>query len=1087
MRLLLTGALSMLLTLSVAAQSMLTISGTVLDESNEPVIGVGVVVKGTTKGVITNEAGSYTIEAPSNGTLRFSFVGMTDVEEPINGRGQINVQLGTAANNLNEVVVIGYGAVRKRDLTGSVSSVRGKDLAAIPVASAAEAITGRMAGVQVTTTDGAPDAEIKIRIRGGGSITSDNSPLYIVDGFPVASFSHIPVGDIEDITVLKDASSTAIYGAQGANGVILITTRGARAGKTQVSYNGFMQSKSLSKRMEVLDPYEYVKLQYEWAALGGASDLVSFRERFGQYEDMDLYKYQKGTDWQDDMFGNDVLSQQHNISVSGGTDRTKLLLSGTYNMDGGLMPYSDYSRINLNARLNHEIAKNLMFSFNARTTDTRINGEGSSGGTNKVRTFDAVSRGPVTGLQGMGEVDPDLMSEEDLEQWQRENMSYATRLFQNWRQRDERLFAYDASLDWKIIEGLTYRVEGGYTYGFNDNKRYRGETTTEAAENGGLPLVTWEKQNTNRWRVLNMLTYEFTIADNHKFNIMAGQEATSSGSNRNSMTVTRFSKDLSPEKIFANIGLGSAEGGSRSSSVSEPNNMASFFGRVGYNFNDRYLLTATLRADGSSRFAPGKQWGYFPSAAVAWRVVEESFMESTKSWLSDLKLRASYGEAGNNRIDAREFALSYGISTSGNYSLGDISTPYYASGNKLANPDIKWESMVTRNFGLDFGIFNQRVWGNVEYYWNSSKDLLLDIRVSAPGYNTMRQNIGQTTNKGVEITLNGSVVRNNNFSLDANFNIGFNKSNVDALDSDDNFFSFQTGWASTDLRGLNEYEVRVGQPMGIIYGWVTDGYYTTSDFESYDAERGRYILKSGVPTSSLANGRVAGVTPRPGAIKFKDVSGPNGVPDGVVDDHDRVQIGNANPKFQGGFGFNGRFLKDFDFVVNFAFVYGNEIYNANKAIMTQQYRTNWPNMLDIMGSDSRYTYLADDGTIVTDLATLAAMNEGANAKEYWSPFSFGNSNAAVHSWLIEDGSFLRLQNVTLGYTLPNSLSSKAKIERLRLYCTLNNLYVWTKYSGYDPEVSSPGRGSTSTQMIPGLDYSGYPKSFSWTLGLNVTF
>ena len=1074
----------MLLVFSAAAQGTLTVSGTVLDESNEPVTGVSVVVKGTTKGVVTNESGGYTIEAPANGVLRFSFVGMADKEESVNGRGRIDVQMGVSANNLNEVVVIGYGAVRKRDLTGSVSSVRGKDLAAIPVSSAAEAITGRMAGVQVTTTDGAPDAEIMIRVRGGGSITSDNSPLYIVDGFPVASFSHIPVGDIEDITVLKDASSTAIYGAQGANGVILITTKGARAGKTQVTYNGFWQTKSLSKRMEVLDPYEYVKLQYEWAALGGASDLNSFREKFGQFEDMDLYKYQKGTDWQGDMFGNDVLSQQHNVSVSGGTDKTRLLVSGTYNMDGGLMPYSDYSRINFNARLNHEIAENLLFSFNTRTTDTRINGEGSSGGTNKVRTFDGVSRGPVVGLQGLVDVNElsNIMSEEDLEQWQRDNMSYAKRLFQNWRQRDERLFAYDASLDWKIIEGLTYRIEGGYTYGFNENKRYRGETTTEAAENGGLPLVTWEKQNTNRWRVLNMLTYEFTLADVHKVNIMAGQEATSSGNNRNSMTVTRFSKDLSPEKIFANIGLGSGEGGSRSSSVAEPNNMASFFGRLGYSFNERYLATFTLRADGSSRFAPGHQWGYFPSAALAWRIVEESFMEGTKSWLSDLKLRGSYGEAGNNRIDAREFALIYGISTSGNYSLNDVQTPHYSGGNRLANPDIKWESMVTRNFGLDFGLLNQRVWGTVEYYHNSSKDLLLDLRVTAPGYTTMRQNMGQTTNKGVEITLNGGVVRNSNFSIDANFNISFNKSNVDALDSDDNYFSFSTGWASTDLRGLNEYEVRVGQPLGIIYGWETDGYYTTSDFERYDTEAGRYILKDGVPTSSLANGRVGGTSPRPGAIKFKDIDG-----DGVVDDNDRVKIGDANPKFQGGFGFNGRVYKDFDFVVNFAFVYGNDIYNANKAIMTQQYRTNWPNMLSSMSSDNRYTYLADDGTIVTDLETLAAMNEGANAKELWSPFSFGNSNAAVHSWLIEDGSFLRLQNVTLGYTLPNKLSSRAKIERLRLYCTLNNLYVWTKYSGFDPEVSSPGRNDTQKQLIPGLDYSGYPKSFSWTLGLNVTF
>jgi TonB-linked outer membrane protein, SusC/RagA family len=1058
------------------------ISGTVTDTGGETMIGVSVMEKGTSNGTITNFDGKFNLSVGNNAILVFTYVGFASQEIAVGNKSVVDVVLKEDATGLDELVVIGYGAVRKKDLTGSISTLKSDALVQVPTANVADAIVGRMAGVRVTTSDGSPDAEIMIRVRGGGSITQTSAPLYVVDGFPVGSFSEIPAGDIEDITVLKDASSTSIYGAQGANGVILITTKKPQAGRTQVSYNGFMQSKRLSKRMDAMNPYEYVKFNYEWAAIGGTSDLTSFQRKFGHYHDMDLYLSQRGTDWQSDMFGNDVISQQHNISLSGGNEKTKYLLSGTYNSDGGLMPYTDYSRYNLNFKLTQEIAKNLTFNMTTRVTDTKTNGDGSSGGSDKVRTFDAVVRGPVQGLQGMAELSPsDFATEEEYEQWQKDNMTFADRQREQRRVRNNRTFAYDASLDWQIIKGLTYRLEGGYTYGFNEDKRYRGKTTTDAANNGGLPMVIWRKTDTAKWRLLNMLTYNFTVAQNHKFNIMAAQEVNTSGSNNNLITARGFGVDLPFEKIFANLELAQF-GSTAESDVSEPSHEASFFGRIGYNFGERYLATLTMRADGSSRFAPGNQWGYFPSAALAWRVAEESFMASTKEWLSDLKLRVSYGEAGNNRIDPSQFILTYDPSTSGNYPLGDNQQSHYVGNSRLPNPDIQWETMISQNAGIDFGVFNQLIWGNVEFYKNSSQDLILEQRVSAPGYTYMMANVGQITNKGLEVTLNGQILRKKNFTLEANFNIGFNKSNVDALG--DGYLPFSTGWASTDLRGLNEYEIHVGKPVGTIYGWITDGYYTTNDFESYNETDKKYILKDGVPTNSLATGRVNN---RPGAIKFKDISGPNGEPDGFVDDYDRTVIGDANPAFQGGFGLSGSVLKSFDYAINFAFVYGNDIYNANKAIMTQQYRTNWPNLLNIMNSDNRYTYIANDGSVITDLATLAAMNEGANAKEYWSPLSFGNSNAVVHSWLIEDGSFLRLQNLTLGYTIPQKLTNKFGCSRLRAYCTLNNLWVWTNYSGYDPEVSSSGRNNTPKQLIPGLDYSSYPKSFSFTFGLNVTF
>ncbi|MDR0542902.1 MAG: TonB-dependent receptor [Dysgonamonadaceae bacterium] len=1063
-----------------------TISGVVTEaNSGEPVIGASVTIKNTSVGTATDLDGKFSLSVPANGTtLIVSYIGFLTQELPID-KTNFSIVMKENTTDLDELVVIGYGAVKKKDLTGSISTIKGDILVQAPVANTVEAMAGRIPGVRVTTSDGSPDADIQIRVRGGGSINNDNSPLYIVDGFPASNISNIPANDIADITVLKDASSTAIYGAQGANGVILVTTKRPQAGKTQVSYNGYLQTKRLSKHLDVLDPYEYVKWNYEMAAIGGDSDLKNFQNRFGFFEDMDLYKYLKGTDWQDNMFGSELISQYQNVSISGGNEKTKYLISGTYNNDNGLMPYTNFSRYNLDFKLDQEIAKNLHFHFDGRTTDTKTGGDGSSGGTDKIRTTEAFTRGIVNGLQDQVMVNLNLMTEEDREQWIRANMTVAERAREYWRLRKSRTFAYNASLDWDIIKGLNYRIEGGYTYGFNEDQNYKGRTTVDASNNGGKPLVSWTKENTQRWRVANILNYNFTLSNIHNFDLMAGQELTSNGSNSNGMTVKGFNKDLSPEKIFANLGLG--DGGSEvRSSISEPNNISSFFGRANYNFKDRYLATLTLRADGSSRFMSGNQWGYFPSASVAWRINEEPFMVNTRDWLSDLKLRLSYGEAGNNRIGAGLYKLDYKISSSGTYAIGDVPNNYYTVRNsQLPNPDIRWEAMITRNAGLDFGLFNQRLSGTLEFYQNSSKDLLLNVKITAPGYTEMTKNIGQTTNKGVELNLNAYIVERKNFTLNGNFNIGFNKSNVDALDSDGNFLAFNTNWASTDLKGYNEYEVRVGQPLGIIYGWQTDGYYTTADFDRYDEATKKYILKEGVPTTALTGGKI-GI--RPGTIKFKDISGPNGVPDGVVDDYDRTIIGNANPDFTGGFGFIGTFFRNFDYALNFSFVVGNDIYNASKLAASQQYRTSWPNLLAFMSSDNRYTYIdMADGSVITDLDRLAAMNEGANAKEYWSPLSFGNSNAVIHSWAIEDGSFLRLQNVTLGYTIPEHLSKKFACQSLRAYCTLNNVWVWTNYSGYDPEVNSGGRNSTPKQLIPGVDYSGYPKSFSWTFGLNITF
>jgi TonB-linked SusC/RagA family outer membrane protein len=543
-----------------------------------------------------------------------------------------------------------------------------------------------------------------------------------------------------------------------------------------------------------------------------------------------------------------------------------------------------------------------------------------------------------------------------------------------------------------------------------------------------------------------------------------------------------FDTSMSVEKIFANMGLNSGATGaaSISSKLSTETKLASFFGRFNYRFDERYLFTFTMRADGSSKFAKGNRWGYFPAAVFAWRMSEENFMENTKEWLSNLKLRLSYGTAGNNRIGNTMYKLDYKSYTGSKfYGVGDTQNPYYVATNSLLpNPDLKWETTVTRNLGIDFGFWNERLTGTFDVYWNSTKDLLIQSAIVAPGYTLKQENVGETSNKGIELSLNGLILKHKDYSLSANFNIGFNKNRVESLADGITEQSYNSGVFGTDIQSTYEYLVRVGQPIGLIYGYVTDGYYTTDDFTGYDATTNTYTLKDGVPT----NGLIQWV--RPGSLKLKDLDG-----DGkITASNDRKIIGKTAPKFTGGFGLNATW-KGFDLSAMFNFVYGNKIYNADKIVTSQTYTatTNFSNLQSYMNSSNRYTYLDANGQIVTDLATLKAMNEGANAKQYWAPASLGDRTPILHSWAIEDGSFIRLQNLTLGYTIPKNLTQKFACNQLRVYCTLNNVFCLTDYSGYDPEVNSPARSSSSSGVMPGIDFSSYPKSFSWTAGVNLTF
>ena len=1074
-----------------------TVTVNVKDSQGEAVIGASVIEQGTRNGGVTDFDGNFTIKLTAGKPLVISYIGMKTKTVDTKGQSAVSVVLEDDNTTLNDVVVIGYGTARKKDLTGAVSTVKGADLAKVPVTNVAEALTGKLAGVQITTTDGSPDAEMIIKVRGGGSITGDNSPLYIVDGFPVSSISDISSSDIEDITVLKDAASTAIYGSQGANDVILITTKSAKSGKTQVSYNMYIQGKTIRKKLDPMDPYQYVMYLYERQALQGASGISSFEKRYGAYDDLDLYKYQNGHDWQDEMFGNHDISQSHNISISGGSDKTKFTLSGTYANDNSLMEGNGYRRYNMNFKLKHELYKNLDLDFGVRLADTETKGQGTGGGSYKIRSYDAIATGPVFGLYDQIEIDPSSMTDDEYEEYINSTRTLKDRVNDYWRRKDDRRYNFNAAINWKINKMFTLRAEGGYDYSFYQLKDWWGARSSMAVQNGGSqPMGQWDKKDTWKFREATTLNFKKVFNKIHDVNVMVGQEYVATNYETMSMTGKYFQKDIQPEKMFAAMQNNSKATGAQtiSSTLGQEDRTVSFFGRVNYTLMDRYLLTLTFREDGSSKFSEGNRWGFFPAAALGWRIIEEPWMEKAKSWLSNLKLRLSYGTAGNNRIGSAMFETTYkAYSSSKYYGAGNQQNPHYTLNNaQLANPDLMWETTITRNIGLDFGFFNERLTGSLDFYSNSVKDLLVEVPITAIGYTSMQQNIGETSNKGIELTLNAVILQHKDYSLNFNFNIGVNKNEVKQLSNGVTQMAFNSGAFSTDMRGSDDYRVIVGEPLGLVWGFEYDGIYGVDDFETYVDDNGktqfrfdssgRYILKEGVVDNTYYTaGSKAGL--RPGAPKFRDLNG-----DGKIDaDNDRTIIGKAQPKFQGGFGLNATY-KWFDFAANFNYVVGNDVYNMDKMITYQSYRNQWAALRQEMapvtlGGDA-WTYLDQaTGTIVTDYETLKAMNANASL---WSGATTSDNNPVPNSYFIEDGSFLRLQNLTLGFTFPKAWTQKFACNQLRVYCTLNNVFCITKYTGYDPEVNSAIRGSKTSGLTPGADFSAYPKSFSWTVGANIT-
>lgn len=1049
----------MLVFFQLAYAQQRNITGIVYDQDKKPIPGVTVKVKNTARQTSTDEKGYYTIGVSSAGEiLVFTSVGYMEQERPIQEGSSLSVTLQIDAAGLEEVVVIGYGTVKRKDLTGAVASVDAKTIAAAPVSSALEAIQGRVAGLNINTTEGSPDAELTVRVRGGGSITQDNAPLYIVDGFPVSSIADIAPQDIESIDILKDASSTAIYGARGANGVILVTTKGGSAGKTSISFNVFTGSKKLANKLNVLSPLDYVTWQYEHSLLSNNPE--NYTRYFGNYQDIDLYKNVIANDWQEILFGRTGNTYNQNLNISGGGEKTKFSVSHSFVKDKAIMQMSDFQRQNANFKLNHKLYNRLTLDLGVRYSDTQVNGGGMNE-QNEVSSADSRLKYtmlyppfPVEGLTTTTETDDDfnlyspIVAISDNDQYYR-----------------RKTYNLNAALTYEVIDNLRLRSEFGYDGYRNDQDRFYGTTTyyvrnVPAGDNQNLPALILTNTNRNGWRNTNTATYtldEF-LGASHKLNVLLGQEYLFTENQVLTNVIHGFPETFSFEDTRKLTTQGNPN--SIDNNFLPDDKLLSFFGRANYDFKGKYLLSATFRADGSSKFSSDNRWGYFPSISGAWRLSDESFLENTKSWMNDLKIRASYGSAGNNRIPAGLLVQTFNNSTT-NWVNGYNN--YWAASKTMANPDLKWETTITRNIGMDFSLFNGLLTGTADAYLNKTKDLLIAFPVSGTGYDIQYRNLGNTENKGLEFTMNWSAVRKTNFDLTVGANIAFNRNKVLSLGSVPNIPG-TSGWASTAIG--TDYLVEVGAPIGKMYGYQNDGRYEVSDFDRYDAASRQWILKDGVVDGRDAIGLI-----RPGSMKVKDLDG-----DGKISVSDRTIIGDANPLHTGGFSIISR-IYNFDLATYFTWSYGNDIYNANKIEYTSTSQYNSRNMLDVMGAGERWTNLRPDGTISNDPMELEAMNANTTM---WSPYT---RSFMFSDWAVEDGSFLRLSTATIGYTLPKAISSRLRMQNLRIYASGYNLFLLTNYSGFDPEVSTRRK----TQLTPGVDYSAYPKSRSFVFGLNVNF
>lgn len=999
-----------------------TIKGTVTDQAGQGIQGVNVSVKNSKeRGVVSDALGKFSISAKVGEVLVFSHVSYKAHEVTITSlQGNFSVSLDQDPNQLSEVVVIGYGTVKRKDLTGSVASIKASDMAKSTEMSLNGTLQGRAAGVSVVSTEGAPGADVSIYIRAGSSISAGNEPLYVIDGFPQLGGSNlnINVNDVESVEILKDASATAIYGSRGANGVIIITTKTGKTGKFSINYDGYYSIQKLGLKRKVMNTLQYAELQH----------YIGTSPRNSEIGDSIWYNWQTygdsvNHDWQDEVYRLAGM-HSHNLSFTGGSSQLKMLGSLNFTDQDGIAVGTNYkrysARLNAVANITKVISNttNIALTYQDRTGSSLTGGGGLAysavkGSPYRPPDIDLneylISNGMAPG--GTFGRDPlvDLL-EPDIK-----NLSYFVSL--------------NSALSFKIMEGLVFKISGGMNYNVGEYDYFYGVNTSQGAFINGIA----RKNNSVNIGLINenTLNYSRSIGKSGKLDAVAGFSF--------QKTTATYTNVGNQNFAIEALGYNNLEFGSQFSAPSSGKAVSginSYFGRVQYAFLDRYLITGTIRADGSSKF-PVHKWGYFPSGGIAWKVNEEKFMAGIPT-ISTLKLRYTYGHTGNESVAPYSSYTSYGSTASS--AVQDNANVVGVVPTQLGSPNLKWETTIQQNLGLDLGILNDRVLITADIYQKKSKDLLLNAPLSNySGFTTVTRNIGDMQVKGMEIALNTININAKKFKWNTNFNIAFNKSKVLKLNEGQTFFYVGTIGRYNSNYG-QPYIVQVGQELGSFFGYIYDGIYHTQE-----------ELAAGPRYSTL----VAKV----GTRKYKDISGPNGKPDGVIDVRDRTVIGNGNPKFFGGFT-NDFSYGPFELSILFTYSYGNDILNADKALFEQP---------------SAY-----QGGTLTMLERWTPRTPQITGQRW--DLSYNNEYSYASSYLIEDGSYLRLKNVQVAYNFNQNLLKKASIKSLRVYFTAQNLLTFTHYTGYDPEVNF-----LNSIITPGADLGAYPRSKVYTLGVNLSF
>lgn len=987
------------------AQQNTSVTGKVNGANGEGIPGANVVVKGTTTGTATDGQGNFSLNAPANGTLVISSLGFTSQEVNIGGRSQLTVTLVEDQKALEEVVVVGYGTQRKSDVTGSLSSVTSKEIKSVPVTGVGQALQGRAAGVQVTQASNAPGGGVTIRIRGGNSINAGNEPLYVIDGFPVynESGANLNPNDIESMEILKDASATAIYGSRGANGVVLITTKRGKTGQNLIEFESYYGVQQVRKKLPMLNATQYAELVNEANVNAGRAPVFTQDQIAG---------FGVGTNWQDEIF-RDAPIQNYQLTASGGNEKSRYAVSGNFLEQQGIIMNSKYDRASFRFNFDHKINDRFNIGTSLNIIRSRNNAvpTDADGGTSGTVVYSALNFSPT---QPVYNPDGSLVvfntpgriqiGSPVAQAMGTFNKTIGTRMMGT-------VFA-----DYKILPGLTFRTSFGADVNYSKRSLYLSRNTATGTQLSGQASIVNTQSST--WLNENTLTYIKTFGDVHNLTFLAGY----------TMQGNRWESVEARSQGFANDiltyeNLGSASIALVPASSASNWQLNSYIGRANYDYAGKYLATATVRADGSSRFGASNKWAVFPSASVAWRLSEEAFLKGN-TVINDLKLRASYGLSGNQEIPQYQSLATLGTQNA-NFNNAVV---IGVGPSRVANPDLRWETTAQADIGIDVGLLSNRITLTADYYNKKTTDLLLSVPLPfVSGYASALQNLGSIRNQGFELGINSTNLTGD-FKWTTAFNIAANRNKVLNLGDQT---EFAAGEASGHLQLPNSGLVRVGEQIGLFYGYQSSGIFQNQAEVDGSAQK----------------------TAKPGDRRYVDQNG-----DGAINASDRVILGYAQPKFYGGLT-NTFSYKGVELSIFMQGTYGNSIFNINRF----------------------------------ELESLTGVsNQSAATLNRWTPTNPSNeiprANAVGNAYVlssrqIEDGSYLRVKNINLSYTLPSTLVSKAKLYNVKVYVSAQNWITFTNYSGFDPEVNRFGQNTLSQ----GSDYGSYPGNKMILAGLNIGF